>query len=443
MAVSKIWKIEYNLAKVIDYAANPEKTASDIYTDEDYQALRDVLAYAKDEEKTEREFFVSGINCIPSKAREQFVTVKEQFGKTGGIQAYHGYLSFKPDEVTPELAHQIGLEFASRVWGDRFQVVVSTHLNTHCLHDHFVINSVSFADGKRLSDKEKAWFSLHQISDDICREHGLYVVENPERNPDSKFMSKLDKAGMPTRYELARTAIDEAIKSSRDLYQFKNNLVRLGYYYNINDKHKYWTITPKGYKKPIRIYRLGDDYTKDRIIERIKENEITYRMKRYTPIKSPFDIRKTKGSLYNLYLFYCYKIGYLPEKKKPSAAKIHYLLREDLMYLDKIISETELLSKYQIDTAEQLFSYKEQLCKSADELTAKRDELRKVIKRRTVEGATISEAKEQISEITKKLKSINSEIKLCDDIAKRSEVMEQNLEQIEREEKSRNEKERS
>lgn len=72
----------------------------------DYQALRDVIAYAKDEEKTEREFFCQGINCNVSTAREQFVTVKEQYGKPDGIQAYHGYLSFKEQNITPELAQK-------------------------------------------------------------------------------------------------------------------------------------------------------------------------------------------------------------------------------------------------------------------------------------------------------------------------------------------------
>ena len=101
MAVSKLWSVTSRLGQVIDYAANPEKTAADIYTEEQYQALRDVLAYAKDEEKTEREFFVEGINCNPATARDQFVSVKKAYGKDDGIQAYHGYLSFKEQDIQP------------------------------------------------------------------------------------------------------------------------------------------------------------------------------------------------------------------------------------------------------------------------------------------------------------------------------------------------------
>ena len=154
MAVTKLWKVSVRLGQVLDYTTNPEKTANPEYSPEDYQALKDVLAYAKDEEKTEHEFFCDGINCNVAMARDQFITVKEQFGKPDGIQAYHGYLSFKENEVTPEQAQQIGMEFARKMWGKRFQVVVTTHLNTKHLHCHFVINSVSFVMGSGFKTKK-------------------------------------------------------------------------------------------------------------------------------------------------------------------------------------------------------------------------------------------------------------------------------------------------
>lgn len=90
MAVSKLWSVKTRLGTVIDYATNPDKTtkAKSKYSEADYQALKDVLAYAKDEEKTEQEFFCQAINCNVATAREQFITVKERFSKTEGIQAY-------------------------------------------------------------------------------------------------------------------------------------------------------------------------------------------------------------------------------------------------------------------------------------------------------------------------------------------------------------------
>lgn len=79
MAVSKLWSVTSRLGQVIDYATNPNKTAANNFTGEQYQALSDVLSYAKDEEKTEKEFFVEGINCNPLTAREQFVSVKKAY----------------------------------------------------------------------------------------------------------------------------------------------------------------------------------------------------------------------------------------------------------------------------------------------------------------------------------------------------------------------------
>ncbi len=277
MAVSKIWKVTVRLAQVIDYATNPEKTAAKEYTPEQYQALADVLQYAKDEEKTEREFFVDGINCNASTARDQFVTVKEQFGKPDGIQAYHGYLSFKEQNISPELAQKIGMEFAQTVWGKRFQVVVTTHLNTKHLHCHFVVNSVSFVDGKRLANEEKAWFKFRHIADELCKKYELHYIPNPVRGNANSYYYQLRKAGMPDRYDRTRSAIDDAISKSRTMKEFEYVLDQMGYKYQLSESLKYWTVVPKGWQKPIRLYRLGEDYTNDRIKERIKENRIRSR----------------------------------------------------------------------------------------------------------------------------------------------------------------------
>lgn len=443
MAVSKIWAVKYSLKTVLDYATNPEKTAKMKYSVEEYQALKDVLDYAKDEEKTEKEYYVSGINCYADTARSQFVDVKEHYEKTDEIQAYHGYLSFSPNEVTPELAHEIGLEFARRAWGERFQVVVTTHLNTKCLHDHFVINSVSFADGLRLKDKEKAWFYLRHIADEVCREYDLSVIKNPDRNrpPNSVIMQdRIVTRDTPTRYNLVRAAIDEAIESSCTMQEFQYNLKKMGYRYKISDNLKYWTVIPKGYEKPIRLYRLGDDYTNTRIVERIADNNNPVRLydfqsgtKNIEVVKIPVDIRKAKGSLYNLYLYYCYRLGYLPKKKIQNPNRVHYLLREDLIKLDKLSTETELLGKYRIDTDEQLFSIKNSFEMEVNVLSAKRTELRKITKRRTVDEQTVSQAKSEIAEISKRIKELKYDIDLCDDIAQRSHLIAEKMEAIEQE----------
>lgn len=110
------------------------------------------MNYATQDYKTEEQRYVSGVNCIPEIARDKMLLVKRQFGKEGGIVAFHAYQSFAPGEATPEQAHEIGLELARRLWGERFQVIVATHLDKKHIHNHFVLNSVSFVDGKKYND---------------------------------------------------------------------------------------------------------------------------------------------------------------------------------------------------------------------------------------------------------------------------------------------------
>lgn len=445
MAVTKLWSVTSRLGQVIDYATNPEKTAATVYTPKQYQALADVLAYAKDEEKTEREFFVEGINCNPAMARDQFVTVKEQFGKTDGIQAYHGYMSFKEQNITPEQAQKIGMEFVNEVWGKRFQVVVTTHLNTKHLHCHYVINSVSYVDGKRLWGEEKAWFKFREVADKVCEKYGLYYDPNPNRSKQSSYLYKKAKAGMPDRYSVAREAIDEAIAHSTNTDSFKRALRDMGYRYDLSESRKYWTVIPKGYNKPIRLKALGEDYTNARILERLKDNRDNhwadiepFQREAYKPRQYRLQTREKKikkvGGLYGLYLHYCYKLGYLPKYKKQNNARLHYLLKEDLMKLDKITDEVRLLGKHHIDTAEQLFSYKESVLDEIKTLTDDRTHLRKVM-RTKMSDEKLFEVKGEVSEITDKLRTLRKEVRLCDGIAERSKVMEQNLKQIEADEK--------
>lgn len=441
MAVTRLWKVTDRLDRVIDYAEDEEKTRKPKFSYTEWQALKDVLEYAKDEEKTERQYFVTGINCNAGKARDQFVAVKQQYNKTDGIQAYHGYISFKDtDDLSPEQAHQIGIEFANRVWGERFQIVVTTHLNTKCLHCHYVINSVSLVDGKMLANKEKSWYYFRHIADEICKEHKLSVIEKSETNIDSQFLTMKDKAGIPTRYNLARAAIDEAIEHSRTMTEFKRYLSSMGYKYKISPNLKYWTVTPLGWERPIRLYRLGADYTNTRIQERIEENDLymglnmkPFQQKQYVPFKN-FDPRKTKGSLYNLYLYYCYRLGYFNKPKEKQNMReynrLHYLLREDLMKLDQYSQEAELLGKHHIDTSGQLFSYTQSVENEIKTLTEERKHLRNKIRRKDISEVELSKNKAQISEISDRLKTLRRELSLCKDIAERSGVIEKNVEQI-------------
>ena len=129
MATTKIWDIKGRVDTLINYAANPEKTAGKRYSEKQIQALHDVMDYASDDYKTERSLYVSGVNTTLDTAKQKMHQTKLRYGKTDGIVAFHAIQSFKPGEVTPELAHEIGKRLAKEMWGDRFEVVIATQVD--------------------------------------------------------------------------------------------------------------------------------------------------------------------------------------------------------------------------------------------------------------------------------------------------------------------------
>ena len=108
---------------------------------------------------------------MPDTAIHEMKNIKKQFFKTTGIQCFHGVQSFVEGEVTLEQAHEIGIKLAEELWGDKFQVIISTHLNTDNIHNHFVLNSVSFVDGKRFCNTKKDYAVMRNTSDKLCNEY--------------------------------------------------------------------------------------------------------------------------------------------------------------------------------------------------------------------------------------------------------------------------------
>lgn len=257
---------------------------------------------------------------------------------------------------------------------------------------------------------------------------------------------------MPTRYNNAKKAIDEAIAMSRNLRQFQYELGVMGYHSNFSPNRKYATVTPKGSEKPIRTYRLGEEYTKEKIIERLTANRDsivfkpfqpkTYIIRQYRLPTRENKIQKV-GGLYGLYLYYCYRLGYLPKynQKQQNTARLHYLLKDDLMKLDELTKQVTLLGKHQIGTDEQLFSYKRSVEAEIKTLTVDRTHLRNEIRKVDISDERLSATKAKISAISERLKELRKEEKLCDGIAKRSGLIADTLSQVKAEEEKSQRKE--
>lgn len=429
MATTKIWDVRGWLGHVVNYAENPDKTGNPQFSEADLQGLRDVMNYATQDYKTEHQYFVSGINCMPETARQEMQMVKKKFGKEGGIVAFHAYQSFKPGEVTPELAHEIGKKLAKELWGDRFQVVVATHLDKEHIHSHFVLNSVSFVDGKRYNDCKASYARMRRESDRLCQEYKLSVIDNPgTHTPRNIYLA--EKAGKPTRYNVIRADIDEVISRSMTFTQFKTAMRAKGYLLNFSETRKYWTVKAPGAERSTRLKTLGDNYTEDAINDRILQNS---RPKMALPLPEPeqkhyqmkgcLKTAKRIGGLRGLYLHYCYLLGILPKKnpRKPT----HPLLRMELLRMDEYVRQTKLLCRYRIDTEEQLSSFLTGLQKEKDALVLERTEIQSHL--RHAPDDTLQQRRVAINE---RLKEIRSHIRSIQGIQVRSTQVKNNIQTV-------------
>ena len=462
MATTSIWRVKGWLGKVVIYIENPDKTTNPAFyekaamTKTQAQGLSDVIEYAINNEKTQAESdevlqsFVSGINCYPGTAREEMLAVKKQYGKEDGTVAYHGYQSFAPGEATPEIAHEIGVKLAQRLWGDRYQVIVATHLDhANHLHNHFVLNTVSFVDGLKYHRTGEDYKAMREASDALCREYGLSVIENPQPGKADHYAAwKAKQDGRPTWPGLVRDDVDEAIRQSMTMQQFWSNLKKRGYEVKVK---KLLYLKPPGSPYFCRIERhFGPDYSVTGITERIlnqrtREKPLPEpeRRSRRVPIKGSIRAVKKATGFRALYFHYCYLLGFYPKDKPRQNKRLHFLLREDLLKMDAISEEAKLLARCQIDTGEQLSSYKTDLERKIKNVTAQRKSLYK--KKRTVavksdEGKQAA-LKAEIDRLSGELKQLRKEVRLCDDIAERSGVMLEKLRVIQEEERNKEQEE--
>lgn len=434
MATTKIWPIRDNLKRVVDYARNPEKTEND--------DLKKTLHYAAQEKKTvskdERFCFVTGVGCSAESAYEEMCSVKERFGKQGGNVSYHAYQSFKHGEVTPEQCHEIGIKLAKRLWGKRFQVLVATHLDKGHLHSHFVINSVSYVDGKKFNDNYKAYNDMREASDQLCKEYELSVVKNPKgRTPRSIYFA--EKNGEPTKYNLMREAIDTAIKISSNRKDFETALRDMGYFWGDDPNRKYGTIRRIGDKKPVRLYQLGEEYDVQRVRERINENYYRYGAQLYrrsqtfyTPPKirrfefhGSFNKSKKITGFKALYLHYCYLLGVYPKREnrpKPLSPQ----MREAVRRMDEISKQIRLICKYDLKTDIDVNALINNNTEAMKQLKKERDGCYNRL-RRCDDPAIIHEIKTQRDSISARMAALRNENRVAAKIPVRAAVMKEDI----------------
>lgn len=430
------------VSTVINYARNPEKTREEAAAG--MHQIENVIQYAADELKTETRAYVTCLNCTSEeKAAKEFMETKLFWNKTGGRQCFHGYQSFQRGEVDAETAHRIGVELAQRCWGDRFEVVVATHCNTGCYHTHFVLNSVSFADGLHFDNRPEDYRYMREMSDWLCRKYRLSVITNPigRRKHYTEYMA--DKKGGVTFRATIRKDIDRAISASLTIQEFFDELRRLGYdlalYRENGSPLKRPGIRPPDGKHYFSFHLLGNGYSLEEIKDRILKSsrrELPFpeteqmQMKRERAQRQPPYRRHVTG-LRGLYLRYCFEL-HIIHKYPASVQRLSASARYELTRLSQLDAETLLLASNNIDTNDQLQEYKDKLIQNIQNLEQERKTLQSELRRLKRRGDAVhaESVTMQRNAISEQIRKARKEVTLCDDIALRSEAIRDDLEQM-------------
>ncbi len=455
MAVTSIWAVKGRIDKVINYARNPEKTTEKAAPKQaSLHMINDVIEYAADDLKTEKRCYVTCWNCREESAARQFMETKEYWSRrrgedlTGGRVCFHGYQSFAAGEVTAEQAHEIGVRLAQNLWGEDFEVVVATHLNTGHYHSHFVINSVSWRDGHRFHNGPEDYGPMKETSDRLCREYGLSVIENPMGRGKNYGEYLAEKNGKPTNRSLIRDDIDRAVKACLTEQEFFRMMQEMGYEFKFRGESgtllKHPALRPPGAKGFFRFHKLGQGYTLDEILDRVLDNyhrqvpfpeaerEKLWKYREQTRPKV-----KAKG-LYALYLWYAYELHVI-QKFPASVKRVSFFMREDLTRLDRLDEQTRFLAARKIETIDDLNDFREstsaQLGALADRRRLSRNELKRTLRAGDSDGA--EEVRKRITDISEQMRKLRYELELADEIEIRSRGTQAAMRIIEEQNKER------
>jgi hypothetical protein len=297
-------------------------------------------------------------------------------------------------------------------------------------------------DGKKHYRSERDYWLMQRESDELCREYGLSVVEEPKRGKSKHYAEhKAEREGNPTWRTTIKAEIDEAISQSMTENQFIMNLKKRGYEVKLG---KDISIRPPYKERFFRLERnFGEVYSRQGIIQQMRGRRPTLPE---PPPKQTVKKVKLKGNIQTtkkitgfraLYFHYLYLLGKIPKQRQKPPSKVHFLFREDLIKIDKISNEIKLLSRNHIDTSEQLFSYKAELTDKIDILTIERADLRKQLRRVGSESSK-EEIKAKISILTKGLSEVRKEVVLCDDIADRTKQIKEKRLKVRQEQTQKN-----
>ena len=405
------------LNRAISYVRDKAKTTKP-------SSLEEAVDYALNRDKTELICFETGLSCLCETAFADMKENVQRWHKTGGVQGYHLVQSFAEGEVTPELAHQIGVELADQLLDGRYQAVVTTHLNTRHIHNHIVWCAVALDNGCKYHSNAKSYYTeVRARSDALCRQYGLSVIETERSQQSSQPYAEWQagQTGQPTWRSIIRQDVDDAIARSLTWRQFVQAMEQKGYTMQFN--RKYPILQPPDKTRPVRFKTLGKRYTPEAIRNRILYPRWRYPTAQQEPViwhgrlRGPRRKARKLTGLRALYYRYLYELGALPRKPQ----RLRYAVRQDIRSLDKRIRQMEFLSRYGIDTLDRLDAYRQTKEKAVAELLSERRQLHR--------AEPSDEIKTRLEQITQALKPLRQDIRLCRQIAEHSVQMRERLKQ--------------
>ena len=427
MAITKIWAVKDDLNRVLNYIKNENKTKEEMS-----DGLKEVLTYTTQGYKTNEKEYITGINCDPKNALTQMMNTKLSYNKMDGRLAFHAVQSFKPGELTPDECHKLGIQLAKQMWGNRFEVVVSTHLDKKHLHNHFVVNSVSWVDGKKYDNKKADIDHFREINDAICKEHGLNVIDKPSGKAMNYGEWNAEKNDGIYFRKIIRYDVDSVLSYARDPDQFVEGLEAMGYEVDLSKTH--WTLKHPQAKRPIRFYKLSKDgrYDKEHILNQLNTSLLNPMRpvsdfivsKEYIPDPNK---PKAKG-IKAMYIKYCFMLGIY---RKPGSKQTYISpeIRKDLIYLEKITEQNTFVGKHNIETMDDVLVFQNNMNELVDTWMNQRRSIYNKIKR-----CRNSDLKQQLENdkdtLTTKIAHGKKELRICKDIIAKVPDIEEKIKQV-------------
>ncbi len=236
------------------------------------------LDYAKDFSKTDGGILVDSYECDVFTAQQEFLFSKKAYAQRTGrdqgrrdVIAYHVRMSFKPGEVTPQQALELGRELALRWTKGRHQFIVAAHTNTNSPHTHIVFNSVNLACDGKFEDFKRSAIALRRVSDRVCLEHGLSIIEKPGLSKGYNRAEYLGESRAPTVRDQLRGLMDDALEGCKDYDSFLAALQEVGVEMK---RDRQLAFKLPGGKKFVRQDTLGEDYSSQAVLERISGKRV-------------------------------------------------------------------------------------------------------------------------------------------------------------------------